>query len=59
MSTDLKDLEELGDDHLSSAGDTPMRKDAFDLSDEEKIEQIEGKFFEIMETLGLDLTDDS
>lgn len=39
--------------------DTPMRKDAFALSDDEKVEKIAAKFTEIMEILGLDLTDDS
>ena len=38
---------------------TPMHDHAFDLSDEEKIEQIEGHFQSIMEILGLDLDDDS
>lgn len=38
---------------------TPLRADAFDLSDEEKIERIEKHVREIMQTLGLDLTDDS
>lgn len=39
--------------------ETPLREDAFDLSDEEKMEQITAHFQEIMEILGLDLTDDS
>jgi GTP cyclohydrolase I len=39
--------------------DTPMRPDAFVLSDEEKIIKIQKHFTAIMETLGLDLTDDS
>ncbi|KAB1064919.1 GTP cyclohydrolase I FolE [Salibacter halophilus] len=51
--------EEVGDTHMMSSIDTPMRKDAFDLSDEQKIERIEEYFGKIMETLGLDLTDDS
>jgi GTP cyclohydrolase I len=38
---------------------TPLRSDAFELSDEEKIATIESHFEKIMETLGLDLTDDS
>lgn len=38
---------------------TPMRDNAFDLTDEEKIDGIEYHFREIMEILGLDLTDDS
>jgi len=39
--------------------DTPMREDAFSLSDEEKMARIQEHFKGIMETLGLDLTDDS
>lgn len=38
---------------------TPMRDDAFVLSDDEKIKRIEEHFKGIMETLGLDLNDDS
>ena len=51
--------EAMGDDHFSSTGETPMRKDAFDLSDEEKIARIRENVREIMLTLGLDLEDDS
>jgi GTP cyclohydrolase I len=52
-------LEQIGDLHLFSSTDTPMRDDAFDKSDEEKMLIIEDKFAEIMHALGLDLTDDS
>ncbi|WP_266204201.1 GTP cyclohydrolase I FolE [Pontibacter kalidii] len=51
--------EEAMDDHVMSSLETPMRADAFDLSDDEKITIIEGHFREIMHTLGLDLKDDS
>ena len=51
--------EEMGDQHISTSVDTPMRLDAFNRSDDEKIELIESHFRKIMETLGLDLTDDS
>lgn len=51
--------DEMGDDHFLSAGDTPLRKDAFEMSDEDKIEAIESDFKKIMLTLGLDLNDDS
>lgn len=51
--------DDIGDDHLHTGTETPMRKDAFELSDEEKIKHIERHFKGIMETLGLDLTDDS
>lgn len=51
--------EDPGVDHLSASQQTPLRADAFELSDEDKISKIEGHFAEIMQTLGLDLTDDS
>lgn len=46
-------------DHLGSSFDTPLRDDAFTLTDDLKIELIEKHFREIMHILGLDLTDDS
>lgn len=54
---DLTD--DLGDDHVASSYDTPLRPDAFHMSDEEKIKKIEGHFREIMNIMGLDLKDDS
>jgi GTP cyclohydrolase I len=50
---------EMGDEHAGAAPVTPVRLDAFDLNDEEKIRIIERNFREIMLTLGLDLADDS
>jgi len=50
---------EIGDDHLYTNIDTPMKEDAFLLSDDDKKEKISGLFAEIMDVLGLDLTDDS
>lgn len=55
----LNEIDELGDMHIATSVDTPLRDDAFDLNDNEKIEIIQEKFREIMEVLGLDLTDDS
>ncbi|MEM1137668.1 MAG: GTP cyclohydrolase I FolE [Bacteroidota bacterium] len=55
----LELIEQIGDEHVGSSHDTPLRKDAFELSDEEKMIKIEHHFREIMETMGLDLTDDS
>ncbi len=52
-------FDEFGDNHISSNTKTPLRTDAFELSDEEKIIQIEQDVYHIMQTLGLDLTDDS
>ncbi|MFK7799021.1 MAG: GTP cyclohydrolase I FolE [Aureispira sp.] len=60
LDTETKiSYEEMGDQHVLTSIDTPMRTDAFDLSDDEKIERIQDHFKEIMEVLGLDLTDDS
>ncbi len=52
-------FEEVGDDHLYTGLATPMKKDAFRLSDAEKKAKIAGLFSEIMDVMGLDLTDDS
>ena len=54
-----KQIEIVGDNHFSSSIRTPLRADAFDKSDEEKIENIQHHFKKIMEEMGLDLTDDS
>ncbi len=53
----LEDL--LGEQHIGTSYDTPLRIDAFEISDEQKIEAISGHFREIMNILGLDLIDDS
>ena len=56
----LADQEILFDSlHAVNLSDTPLRKDAFDLSEEEKIKEITSHFGEIMHVLGLDLNDDS
>lgn len=55
----LKAIEAMGDDHIGSSIETPMRSDAFELSDIEKIALIKKDVQHIMETLGLDLNDDS
>ena len=57
--TDDELMEEMGDNHISTSVDTPMVAGAFDKSDEEKIAIIQEHFKVIMETLGLDLSDDS
>lgn len=54
-----EDKDEWGDNHFSTTIDTPLRADAFALSDSEKIEGIRMHFKKIMEILGLDLTDPS
>ncbi len=59
MKNGLDIIDEVGDNHMMTSEDTPLRSDAFELSDEEKITEIESHFEKIMHTLGLDLTDDS
>jgi len=54
-----EEIDDLGDNHIGDVTKTPMRDDAFELSDAKKIERIQKNVKEIMETLGLDLTDDS
>ncbi len=49
----------LPDAHLPADLHTPLRSDAFVLTDEQKISGITEHFREIMHLLGLDLTDDS
>jgi len=44
---------------FSSAFDTPIRHDAFEMNDETKMELIAKHFTGIMQVLGLDLDDDS
>lgn len=46
-------------EHHATSYDTPLRADAFDLSDNEKIAAIAHHFKEILHTLGMDLTDES
>ncbi|AMQ56118.1 GTP cyclohydrolase I FolE [Algoriphagus sanaruensis] len=52
-------IEELGEDHVGTSLETPLREDAFEMDDDLKIELIEKHFREIMHIMGLDLSDDS
>jgi len=47
------------DDHQSNSAETPLRSDAFVLSEEEKMARIEKDVANILETLGMDISDDS
>ena len=57
MSQD--NIDEMGEDHLGTSATTPLRADAFEMSDAEKIEKIQENVKEILFTLGMDLEDDS
>ena len=55
----MGNIKDLGEDHWMSTIDTPLKKDAFELSDKQKIDQIATHFRSIMGILGLDLNDES
>lgn len=55
----IEHTDEIGDQHVSTSLETPLRHDAFHLDDETKVALIEEHFRGIMNVLGLDLTDDS
>ncbi len=56
----IQDIFELiGENHVATALETPLRDDAFAINDDLKIELIQAHFKEIMDILGLDLNDDS
>lgn len=52
-------LEDIGDDHMYKGLQTPLKRDAFKVPDKEKKQRIALLFEEIMEVIGMDLTDDS
>ena len=56
---DLEKFDHIGDNHIGTSSDTPIREDAFELNSDEKIEIIRDDVLHILQTLGLDLTDDS
>src|SRR5690606_23536644 len=59
IEKNIEEFDALGEDHIGTSSNTPLRNDASELSNEEKIDIIKDDIRHIMETLGLDLTDDS
>lgn len=57
IKSDIND--EIGENHIATSAENPIRPDAFDISDQEKIAKIEESVKDILHTLGMDLTDDS
>ena len=55
----IKYLDESQDHNFTGSTKTPLRSDAFDMSDDEKISLIKKNVAEILHTLGMDLSDDS
>ena len=59
MKNNIEKFDTIGDNHIGTSTETPMRTDAFKLRSDEKINIIKDDVQHIMETLGLDLSDDS
>jgi GTP cyclohydrolase I len=59
MTKNVVNNDELGENHIATSAQNPLRKDAFDLTDDQKIEAIKKDVESILNTLGMDLTDDS
>ena len=53
------ETDSLGDDHLGSSINNPIRKDAFKISNLDKIKLIQEKMHDILEIIGMDMNDDS
>jgi GTP cyclohydrolase I len=58
-SNGLGQTDDLGDAHVATSANTPLRPEAFEMPDEQKIKKIAEHFSQIMDVLGLDLKDDS
>jgi GTP cyclohydrolase I len=59
MTNNHTSVDELGENHIATSAKNPIRNDAFELSDDKKIELIKKDVENILKTLGMDLTDDS
>lgn len=59
MHTHEHNHDEIGENHIATNTENPMRPDAFELSDEEKIERIKKNVASILETIGMDMNDES
>lgn len=59
MTNNEEFQDEIGNNHIGSSANNPIRENAFDSTDEEKIEKIKKDVENILTTLGMDLSDDS
>jgi GTP cyclohydrolase IA len=59
MSKAEDSQDEIGNNHIATSAVNPIRNDAFNLTDDQKIEAIKKDVESILNTLGMDLTDDS
>ena len=59
LEKQLQEIEAFGNDHVGTSSRTPLRPDAFEIGDQEKMDRIEKDVQNILQTFGMDLTDDS
>ncbi|MFM9987180.1 GTP cyclohydrolase I FolE [Flavobacterium sp.] len=59
LLTEKEMIQILGDNHQMTSAESPIRPDAFIKTDDQKMQTIENHFYNIMQELGLDMTDDS
>ena len=59
INDELNDVDAIGENHSATSKENPVRSDAFELSNEQKIDKIEYHVREILDALGMDLNDDS
>jgi GTP cyclohydrolase I len=59
MINNDESLDDIGESHIATSAQTPLRSDAFAIDDDEKIASIKKDVENILLTLGMDLTDDS
>jgi GTP cyclohydrolase I len=59
MTNNAEFQDEIGENHIATSAQNPIRNDAFSISDEEKISLIKKDVESILTTIGIDLTDDS
>lgn len=58
-SNGLGHTDDMGDAHVATSDKTPLRPEAFEMPNDQKIKKIAEHFSQIMDILGLDLKDDS
>lgn len=59
MNEYIESIDIIGEEHIATSLESPLRADAFEMDDDLKISLIEDHFKEIMLIMGLDLSDDS
>ena len=59
INDELNDVDAIGENHSATSKENPVRSDAFELTNDQKIDKIEYHVREILDALGMDLNDDS